>query len=182
MTDKEVKKLKRVELLEMMIEQGEENERLRSRVSSLEEELSKRRIVMDEAGSIAEASLRLSNVFGEAQKAADDYLSGIRLKVEQTDARCAEAEQKTKDFCRQSVAQAKDESEKLVAEAKQKVSQLEQRCSELQSQIDAAVKELKELDSVKFRMLHPEQPADPIPDPEPEEEKPAGWKRLFGKR
>ncbi len=78
MTDKELHKLKRSELLEIMIEQGKEIERLQKCLSEAEEKLHDRRIVMEKAGSIAEAALQLNQIFETAQRAADQYLESVR--------------------------------------------------------------------------------------------------------
>ena len=73
-----LRKLRKAELLQIMLEQSDEIDRLRDRVEELEKELMDRRITIEEAGSIAEASLKLTRVFEEAQKAADLYLENIR--------------------------------------------------------------------------------------------------------
>ncbi len=78
MTDKELHKLKRSELLEIMIEQGKEIERLQKCLTEAEEKLHDRRIVMEKAGSIAEAALQLNQIFETAQRAADQYLESVR--------------------------------------------------------------------------------------------------------
>lgn len=75
--ERELKKLKRSELLEIMLAQSEEIERLRNELSQKEEELNQRRIAIEQSGSIAEASLRLTRVFEEAQRAADLYLANV---------------------------------------------------------------------------------------------------------
>ena len=73
MTDKELRKLNRSALLEMLVEQSRENDRLRAQVDELQRLLSDR-----QAGSIAEASLQLNQVFEAAQQAAEQYLENIR--------------------------------------------------------------------------------------------------------
>ncbi len=78
MTDKELHKLKRSELLEIMVEQGREIERLQKCLSEAEAKLQERKIVMEKAGSIAEAALQLNQVFEAAQKAADQYLESVQ--------------------------------------------------------------------------------------------------------
>lgn len=78
MTDKELRKLKRVELLEMLVSLSEENEQLRKENEELREALSRKEICIEQSGSIAEASLKLSGVFEAAQRAADLYLENIR--------------------------------------------------------------------------------------------------------
>ena len=78
MTDKELRKLTRAELLEMLISQMKENERHQEQVEELAAQLEDRRIMLEEAGSIAEASLRLNGVFQAAEKAAQQYLENIK--------------------------------------------------------------------------------------------------------
>ena len=78
MTDKEIRKLSRLELLELMVTISEENDVLRQKADDLQKQLDARSIDIDSAGSIAEASLELSGVFEAAQDAADRYLENIR--------------------------------------------------------------------------------------------------------
>ena len=78
MTDKELKKLSRAELLEMLIAQVKENNSLKRQVETLQETLRNRQIQIEEAGSIAEASLRINHVFEAAQKAAEQYLENVK--------------------------------------------------------------------------------------------------------
>lgn len=78
MTEKELHKLKRAELLEMMLAQSREIESLRARIEQLEAELADREIRIRESGSIAEAALKLNGVFEAAQAAADQYLENVR--------------------------------------------------------------------------------------------------------
>ena len=125
MTEKGFSKLRRRDLLELLLSQIQEDERLERKVSAmmsritsqektlnrlkdklnekdaqleklkgrlddkdreigtlretLEQERSSRRIELDEAGSIAEAALKLSGIFEAAQDAADRYMENIRL-------------------------------------------------------------------------------------------------------
>ena len=58
MTDAELRKLKRVELLELLMAQSKETEGLRAQLEQAQEQLRSREIQLSEAGSIAEASLR----------------------------------------------------------------------------------------------------------------------------
>ena len=77
MTDKELRKLNRSALLEMLVEQSRENDRLRAQVDELRL-LPDRQLKINQAGSIAEASLQLNQVFEAAQQAAEQYLENIR--------------------------------------------------------------------------------------------------------
>lgn len=85
MTNKELKRLSRGELLEMLIAQASENEKLKQELEEARAALQDRSIVIDNAGSIAEASLQLSGVFEAAQTAAEQYLVNIRRMSEQQD-------------------------------------------------------------------------------------------------
>lgn len=78
MTDKELKKLTRLQLLELLVEQGKELERQKARAERAEKKLRERNLLLGEAGSIAEAALRIQGVFEAAQAAADQYLDSVR--------------------------------------------------------------------------------------------------------
>lgn len=78
MTKKELKRMNRLELLELLLEIDQENERLRAENARLTEQLNYRKIRLETSGSIAEAALALNHIFEDAQAAADQYLESIR--------------------------------------------------------------------------------------------------------
>lgn len=80
--EKDLTKLKKKDILKIMVSQGEEIDRLRIRVAELEHELEEYKIEKDKVGSIAEASLAVTHIFEEADKAAKIYLENIRRKYE----------------------------------------------------------------------------------------------------
>lgn len=82
MTDKELHRLGRRELLELLLEQGKQMEALAQELEETKEKLRARTIAIEEAGSLAEASLRLSGVFQAAEEAASLYLENIRRRAE----------------------------------------------------------------------------------------------------
>lgn len=90
MTDRELRKLKRRDLLQLLLESEKENRRLTSELIGLRSTLEKQDLVLEEVGSIAEASLQLSNVFDEAQKAADNYLENVRRVCDERDRKSRE--------------------------------------------------------------------------------------------
>lgn len=73
MAEKDLRRLSKTDLLELLIEQGRENLALKQRLEAAEAELAQRRLDIAQSGSIAEASLKLSGVFEAAQKAIDLY-------------------------------------------------------------------------------------------------------------
>ena len=78
MTDKNLKKLSRADLLELLLEESKENERLREKLRVASEKLKDKTILIENAGSIAEAAMRLNNVFEAAEAAAQQYLDNVR--------------------------------------------------------------------------------------------------------
>ena len=115
MTQKELHRLHRQDILQLLLTQSEETDQLRKELAETQEALSvmeanyerlrkrldhkdeqihhlrdmleehrkRRRIELEEAGSIAEAALRLNGIFEAAQKAADQYLYNLQLPVEE---------------------------------------------------------------------------------------------------
>ena len=113
MTDKELRRLSRSELLEMLIAQTEENSQLKIRLEQAEAQLRDRRIEIDKAGSLAEAALSLNGVFQAAEAAAQQYLENIQRISSQQDAICRSLKEKAAQIRQEAQAY----SEKVHAEA-----------------------------------------------------------------
>ena len=92
MTKKELRKLSRADLLEMLIHQSTDLQDCREKLAAAEEALQNREIAIDKAGSIAEASLSLNGVFEAAQLACRQYTENIRLLSERQKTICARME------------------------------------------------------------------------------------------
>lgn len=82
-TERELKKLSRADLLELLLEESRENEQLRAQLDEAEQKLASREITLQNAGSIAEAALRLNGVFEAAEQAAQQYLENVRRLAEE---------------------------------------------------------------------------------------------------
>ena len=80
MTDKELKRLSRAELLQLLLDKTREAERLKAELEETKIQLESREILLQDTRSIAEAALKLSGVFETAQQAADLYLENIRRR------------------------------------------------------------------------------------------------------
>ena len=78
MTNKELRKMTRSELLELLIVQMEENEILQTKLNAANDELENRRLAVVNAGSLAEAALQINGVFEAAEAAAEQYLDNVR--------------------------------------------------------------------------------------------------------
>lgn len=79
MTDKELRKLSRRDLLQLLLEQSLEIQDLKKRLEEAEAALMDREIKIDLAGSIAEAALQLNGVFEAAEAACQQYLENVEL-------------------------------------------------------------------------------------------------------
>ena len=82
MDDKEFRKLRREDLIEIIYQYQRREQRLTQENEMLRAQLEDRRIRMEKTGSIAEAALALSGIFAAAQKAADLYLQSVKEHAE----------------------------------------------------------------------------------------------------
>lgn len=91
MTDKELRRLSRRELLQMLLEQTREVERLQAELDKARAKLNDRSIMLESCGNIAEASLKINRVFEAAQRAAEQYIINVhRVYTEQQSQREAQ--------------------------------------------------------------------------------------------
>lgn len=124
MTESELKKLSRVDLLEMLIEQSKQLKEVQDRLEKTENELKSREIAINEAGSIAEASLRLNGVFEAAQAAGQQYLANIELLSKRQELVCSQLER-----------ESREKADQLIDEAMRKSSEMEdetrRRCDDM---------------------------------------------------
>ena len=100
MTDKELQKLSRAELLELLLVQSREMDKLNTELENLQQQLRTREIALGEAGNIAEAALQLTGIFEAAQEAADLYLENVRTPnkmLEETQEKCEAMLEETRD-------------------------------------------------------------------------------------
>lgn len=124
MTETNLKKLSRGDLLEMLVAQGEELEAIKAKLTETEERLQKKELDITEAGSIADASLKLNGVFEAAQAASQQYLDNIKLLSERQQGICEKLEQ-----------ESREKAEALLAETTEKCETMENdmktRCEEM---------------------------------------------------
>lgn len=120
---KNIRKLSRVELFELLVEQGKENEELRRQVEFLQEQLEERQIRLTQAGNIAEASLRLNGIFQAAQDSAQQYLDSIRQLSEHQEEICREMEAKTRKKCDALYQETKEKCYQMEIDARDGVDQ-----------------------------------------------------------
>lgn len=119
MTEKELKRLNRAELLELLLVQTKETERLQKRLDKAIEELSNRHLKVQEAGNLAQAVLAVNEVMEVAQAAAQQYLENIVRMEKETKLRCekmlADAKAETQQI-RKNVPKAASSDNTLIEE------------------------------------------------------------------
>ena len=151
MTKNDAKKLRRGDLLELLIEQTEENQRLMNKISQLETKLSERVIVMEQAGSIADAALGLTEVFSQAQDSADRYLESIRQKqaeaedaLRQAREKAKQIEQKAQEEGQTTVRKAQEEGQAALQKAQEEAQALSQKTQEEAQELTRQTREKAE--------------------------------------
>ena len=82
MTQKELRRLRRSDLMEMLLELSKENLQLRQELEESNRQLRDRTIRIEEAGSLAEAALLLNGVFEAAQAACQQYEENLRMRCQ----------------------------------------------------------------------------------------------------
>jgi hypothetical protein len=117
MTEQELRKLRRVDLLELLLDLTKENEILRAQLDQARNQLASRSIAIEKSGSLAEAALRLNGVFEAAQAACEQYTLNLRQRMENQEQLCRDAdkrnqemEQATKEKCDQMLREAEIEA------------------------------------------------------------------------
>lgn len=117
MTDKELRRLSRSELLQMLMEQMEENKALRDRLAQAESKLQDRQINLEKAGSMAEATLLLNGVFQAAEAAAQQYVENIQRMSSQQEAVCQAMKEKAERESAEIMQRARNYREQVRVEA-----------------------------------------------------------------
>lgn len=102
MISKELKRLSRRELVDIIYQLKKNEQEMQEEIELLKNELQDKRIRISTAGSIADAAMSVTNVFSAAQMTADLYLREISCMREDTEKECAkkveEAEKKVRDI------------------------------------------------------------------------------------
>ena len=124
MTEKELRRLRRAELLELLVEQGRVVEQLQKEVAALRAETAERRINIEKAGSIAEASLNLTKIFKEAEEAAALYLENIERRSGEQDKINAAREEESRKKAEQLVMMTAKKCRDMEAATAQKCRQM----------------------------------------------------------
>ena len=107
MTDRQLRKATRTDLLKLLLEQRKENESLRQENSQIQQQLQQRQITINQSGTLAEAALKLSGIFDAAESACQYYTENIRSLSGRQEEICRTMEQETREKCDKMLEQAK---------------------------------------------------------------------------
>ncbi len=81
--DIDLRHLSRRDLLEMLVKISEEKDALEKELEETKKQLAERTVILEHAGSIADATVELNGLFETAQRTADEYLLSIaKLKTQ----------------------------------------------------------------------------------------------------
>jgi|GEM_PF-1063632 len=143
-TTNDLKKLSRQSLVELLLELSKDNEALNAENQRLKLENENVNIAVKDAGNIAEASLKLQDIFAKAQEAADLYLANVtsgELDEEQlqalvkrdqnemgeTSARLKQLEEETRKKCDEMLQEAQSKLDEVLLREKE-IVEAEELC------------------------------------------------------
>ncbi len=141
MVSKELKKLSRKELVDIIYQLKKNEQELTEQNLALKAELENKRINLSVAGSIAEATVGITGVFTTAQNTADLYLNEIAAMKAETEKQCkAKLENATKT------------SNRILAEAEQQFANLKASHQAELERWQTLQREIKELEKIKLNL------------------------------
>lgn len=131
-----LKKIKRRELLELMLKQAERIKELEDKLNVVTDELNSKRIKIKESGYIASAALKLSGVFESADAAAKEYLDNVKENCNKIEFSIRkEALDEKKKIIKETEAKCKKKKEMLEARFKKREIELEEKYKKLESEL-----------------------------------------------
>lgn len=107
MTDKELRRLGRPELIEIIYQLEKSQEESRQEIARLQVRLQDRTLRLSEAGSIAQAALQVNGVMEAAQAAADQYVQAAEADRQQARTELSDAQAQADAILSDAQAQAR---------------------------------------------------------------------------
>ena len=95
MTEKELRKMNRYQLLELLVIQTKRADELQKQLEKTKKEHANQQMKISELGSLAEVSMHLNGIFESAQAAADLY---VEVALKQASEIIANAEKEAQDI------------------------------------------------------------------------------------
>ena len=123
MTDRQLRKLNRTDLLKLLLEEKKENEALRKQLQEMQLQLECKQLNLNQSGSLAEAALKLSGIFEAAETACQYYTENIRGLSGRQEEICRTMDRETREKCDRMLEQAKQMAKVYWDEYKEKCNQ-----------------------------------------------------------
>lgn len=120
MTDKELRRLNRRELLEMLITQTRRAEALEQKLAEANERVENKALYLSDAGNLADAVLKLNGVFEAASNASEQYLENIKRMEDECSAECKRLIEEAEEKACQIIKEAQIRAQGLISEAEKK--------------------------------------------------------------
>lgn len=140
MPDRELRHMRRTELVEIILALKQSEDQLRAENAALSAQLQERQIHIENAGSIAQAALELNKVFEAAQAAADDYVASVLAANKNTDAAASALRAQAEAEAQQILAQAQTEAANLKARTQQQCDAETEAAARKRAQTEADCK------------------------------------------
>lgn len=123
MAKKELRKMSRTELIEIIYILQQDEKTLKKENEDLRRQLDDKRLRLEKAGSIAEAALSLNHIFEDAQEASRQYLETL-----------VSASAEAEDQAKQILEDAQKQAEEILAAAQEQRRQIQAECEQLKAE------------------------------------------------
>ena len=127
MNSKELKRLSRRELVEIIYQLKKNEQEMQEEIEALKNELQDKHIRIAASGSIADAAVSITNLFSTAQTTADLYLQEITYMKEKTEKECTKKVEDTEKECAQKVEDTEKKVKEILLDGEQKLADLVNR-------------------------------------------------------
>jgi len=134
MDNNKLRKISKKELLEILLSQTKRIDELEQELNKTKSKLESKKITIEKSGSIAEAALKLNNIFENAEETAKQYLLNIKEK-------CKKIENETKKTLQIEKENMLKETEEICKKLK---TETEKYCQEKKKEADNYLKNIKE--------------------------------------
>ena len=119
--------LSKNEMIMVMHDQEQENEKLKAQVSELQAKLDNYEIKISNVGSLAEASAQINDLFVAAQATVDTYIENVKKQEARSEEALAEVERQSNEIIAEAEAVAQKRLEAADAEIEEKWAVIESR-------------------------------------------------------
>lgn len=145
MTDKDLKKLNRRDLLILLADQTERADNLEEKLRKTEKELEEQQISINESGTIAEAALKISGIFQAADAAVATYVENIKQLNDRQTTVCQDMEEISKRKAEKIVQDAEKEAAVIIQDAKDLAAK---EIEKMNAHWDEIQRKIREMDKI----------------------------------